>query len=159
MRKYGSLCIGYLRRKICTLHLICAQNSQEGIECTKARQQLRACGANIYTVTTLLGLAQVPRASMIMVDQVEFTGLFQSISIHGCWMFFSSRHQKLKCKIEYQVPKFPNQTSLIRNFKWIHIFFVYQVRVGSFYGVSFLTGYPNYQKTQKFPLFFPVYQI
>ena len=39
-----------------TLHLIFAQTSQEGIECTKVEEYLRACCLNSYTVNIVLFL-------------------------------------------------------------------------------------------------------
>ena len=42
---------GPLGRAACTVHSISAQTSQEGIECTTAKEQVRAYCLNIYTVS------------------------------------------------------------------------------------------------------------
>ena len=42
--------MGHLGRGTYTVHLISGQSSQEGIKCTKAKDQLQSYGPNIYTV-------------------------------------------------------------------------------------------------------------
>ena len=42
--------MGRLGRGTCAIHSISAQTSQEGIKCTKAKEQQRAYCPNVYTV-------------------------------------------------------------------------------------------------------------